>query len=673
MDYIGDRALLRNSKLIILIVTIALLAGNVFGWWAYTVHGDRVIEAAYQGQSNSVFNSLVRMHKSQDPSRDLPYYLQKGKEVYGRLVFITILIWLTITAFLYVPSLRYRPSLYFREPTSPINLAVFRIVLFTFLYSTFASGKVLAQIQVPMALWQPPMGLNWVTQLGPFNTHWVALCSQLYLLFCLTAILGFFSRFSALMVTLLGVGLLGLMQFGGKVDHFHHLMWFTAILSVSRCGDMLSVDALLTARKNADHGILDPPSTSVAYAIPIRFVWLLMGVAYFFPGYWKLLDSGLAWMTSENMRFMLYRKWTELDGWLPMFRIDQYPTACGLAGISVILLELGFIVAVIYPRLRKIVALGGLGFHVSVIVFMAIVFKSLMWCYVTFIDWAKWGQRLGKFLFRQELYVIFDDQCGLCRHSIASLRTMDVMGRITYISISEANTREQEDLNWLDEDALLRAMHVVIGSRAWRGYDAYRVLSRRMPLLWPLLPFLYLWPITAIGRRIYRHVADTRACRIVNAENGSTSVRIISNRSRSVIIVGCLLLFANGLFGLTGMVNAWPFACYPTFSGLAPSTVEVLEVEGVNQSGQTRTITTKQLCSHLSPPTRRALLTRILRMKNVERQRERLVWLYRTALKKNDELKVYTQIRFYRVLKSTEPQAFRGEPLARTQLLELEP
>jgi predicted DCC family thiol-disulfide oxidoreductase YuxK len=58
----------------------------------------------------------------------------------------------------------------------------------------------------------------------------------------------------------------------------------------------------------------------------------------------------------------------------------------------------------------------------------------------------------------------------------------------------------------------MQAMHVVSGSRTWSGFEACRMLAGRSPLLWVLVPVLYLWPVTAIGRRVYRWVAENRAC-----------------------------------------------------------------------------------------------------------------------------------------------------------------
>ena len=98
-----------------------------------------------------------------------------------------------------------------------------------------------------------------------------------------------------------------------------------AILAVSPCADVLSIDAVRASWKRADRGITEPPEPSQAYALPLRFVWLIMGVIYFSAGFWKVWTAGIAWGWSDNPRNLMYNKWMELSGWTPVFRIDHYP------------------------------------------------------------------------------------------------------------------------------------------------------------------------------------------------------------------------------------------------------------------------------------------------------------------------------------------------------------
>jgi len=109
-------------------------------------------------------------------------------------------------------------------------------------------------------------------------------------------------------------------------------------------------------------------------------------------------------------------------------------------------------------------------------------------------------------------YVLYDGQCGMCARTIKSLRALDWLGRLTVVDARNRSEVEKSGLGRLEEAALVKDMHAASGDRTWKGYDAYRAIAARVPLLWPVWPFLWLWPVTWFGRRIYRHVADTRSC-----------------------------------------------------------------------------------------------------------------------------------------------------------------
>ena len=120
---------------------------------------------------------------------------------------------------------------------------------------------------------------------------------------------------------------------------------------------------------------------------------------------------------------------------------------------------------------------------------------------------------IGERLYREPAVVLFDGSCSLCRRIVASLRTVDVFGRLTYVNALDEEARRDAGAAALDPDALMREMHVVAGARTWSGFGACRVVAARIPLLWPVWPFLYVWPVPALGRRIYRCIADSRTCR----------------------------------------------------------------------------------------------------------------------------------------------------------------
>lgn len=119
---------------------------------------------------------------------------------------------------------------------------------------------------------------------------------------------------------------------------------------------------------------------------------------------------------------------------------------------------------------------------------------------------------VGRRLFDQPAVVLYDGSCTLCRRSVGFLKAIDLLDQIVPVNALDPAARRRAGLDHLDPAILMQAMHVASGSRTWSGFEACRMLAGRSPLLWVLVPVLYLWPVTAIGRRAYRWVAENRAC-----------------------------------------------------------------------------------------------------------------------------------------------------------------
>jgi predicted DCC family thiol-disulfide oxidoreductase YuxK len=107
--------------------------------------------------------------------------------------------------------------------------------------------------------------------------------------------------------------------------------------------------------------------------------------------------------------------------------------------------------------------------------------------------------------------VLFDGRCAFCRKSVSLLRRLDWLGRF--------DCRDARDVANLppcgvplDPQRFLEEMHVVTpdGKRTYAGYRAVRWIAWRLPLLWPLAPFLHLPGAVRLGSRIYRWIARNR-------------------------------------------------------------------------------------------------------------------------------------------------------------------
>jgi hypothetical protein len=235
-------------------------------------------------------------------------------------------------------------------------------------HSAWRAGALPAAVRVPVR----GMLFDW-----PVSIALSKIAFAVVLLGAMGGLVGLKTRFSLTAAALGAFYLLGVAQLSGNVVHDHHLVWFLAILAASPCGDALSIDA-----RDRGVAVTEP---SVEYGVPIFFARALIAAIFFFPGYWKLRESGLDWIFSDNLQNQMWWKWAQYD-WVPSVRIDHYPRIMRALAFFAVAFELSF-PFLIFTRLRRYVAIAALLFHAGIEAMMRIPFASLWLCYVVFVDW----------------------------------------------------------------------------------------------------------------------------------------------------------------------------------------------------------------------------------------------------------------------------------------------
>jgi hypothetical protein len=279
---------------------------------------------------------------------------------------------------------------------SPVTLAAFRIVLFTTVFLSVDRRGTVWYSRMPEELRIAPFGMQRILPHLPITRALARAAATLLLVFSALAAAGLFTPVAAGLTVLFGIYVFGIPHLFGKVNHLHHhLIWFAALMAVSPCADVLSCDAIARAWRRVDAGDTSPPVHARKYALPLRFVWLLIGLIYFFPGFWKLWRVGFGWTVADNIKFQLYSKWAELGLWKPPFRVDRYPALCALGGMGTIAFETSVLPLVFSRRSRPWLAVAGPAFHNLTGLFMRISFPALQAMYGSFLDWDRIFRWLG--------------------------------------------------------------------------------------------------------------------------------------------------------------------------------------------------------------------------------------------------------------------------------------
>ena len=104
--------------------------------------------------------------------------------------------------------------------------------------------------------------------------------------------------------------------------------------------------------------------------------------------------------------------------------------------------------------------------------------------------------------------VIWDGQCNFCRSQVNRLRWLD-SNRLAYLSLHDPRVADLAP--GLTFDELMEQMWVITPSGdQYGGADAGRYLSRKLPMLWWLMPLLHIPFSMPLWRAIYRRVARSR-------------------------------------------------------------------------------------------------------------------------------------------------------------------
>jgi hypothetical protein len=267
----------------------------------------------------------------------------------------------------------------FEEPVPPYNLALTRIVFFSyaiFLYIFVfynAPGTFSGLERVPLP------GLAWLIQIWPVSTPLYSGVCALGAFSALMVIIGYKTRFFLILSCFTVFYVDATPNFFGKLWHHQILIWITWVLAVSPCFDVFSIDSKLEKKQLFKSSI---------YNYHLSIIFLFFGLIYFFAGFFKLWNGGLDWALSESMINQVRLEWFENGNRMPSIRIDKVPFLLKAGGLLVIVFELSFIFLISNKRTRWIAVIGGLTMHNFIGYFMNIgFFVFLQAFYLVFIPW----------------------------------------------------------------------------------------------------------------------------------------------------------------------------------------------------------------------------------------------------------------------------------------------
>ena len=152
---------------------------------------------------------------------------------------------------------------------------------------------------------------------------------------------------------------------------------------------MLSVAIIITAGRAAGDAwaVRAPRRTAFAerYGWPVRTAMVVIALAYFFAGFQKWRYSGFAWVTTDNLRWILYAR-PHPNG-LALFIADR-PLLAHLFAAGALFLETCFPLVLFVPKLRWWLITAAVSMHVAIQVALGLDY-SAQWLTVVivFVNW----------------------------------------------------------------------------------------------------------------------------------------------------------------------------------------------------------------------------------------------------------------------------------------------
>jgi len=199
----------------------------------------------------------------------------------------------------------------------------------------------------------------------------------------LAAALGLALRFTLPVAFVCGLILNGMLNSTGRVmvrDALLMLCLAVIIAAGRAAGDVWAVGA--------------PKRTAFGerYGWPIRSAMVVIALAYFFAAFQKWRYSGFAWVTSDNLRWILYAH----PNGFALFIADR-PLLAHLFAAGALLLETSFPLVLFVPRLRWLLIPSVLTMHVAIRIALGLDYSAqLLTVLIVFVNWpvvVDWGRR----------------------------------------------------------------------------------------------------------------------------------------------------------------------------------------------------------------------------------------------------------------------------------------
>ena len=108
----------------------------------------------------------------------------------------------------------------------------------------------------------------------------------------------------------------------------------------------------------------------------------------------------------------------------------------------------------------------------------------------------------------EQIEFYYDGKCNLCARAINTIKLLDITRRVRFMS---AQASEKKLDRWgVSQETALTFLAGRYKNETYIGFDLYKLLSTKLPVLWITYPLFVLGKVTNIGPVLYQKIADNR-------------------------------------------------------------------------------------------------------------------------------------------------------------------
>jgi predicted DCC family thiol-disulfide oxidoreductase YuxK len=274
-------------------------------------------------------------------------------------------------------------------------------------------------------------------------------------------------------------------------------------------GDFLSLDSVRRG-KTAWYKRLRP--FFIQRLLQLQLAW-----TFFYTALSKMTAGG-NWLTDNPYYYLMHYPSIGVVRNFPLRAwLGQYPTLCYTLGLILLAFELALPALWFIRRTRPHAIALGIAFQVMlwttlhVPTIFLFLFPAMMLLFIEperLVEWIERRQALHAQ--RDRAMLLYDGRCGFCLKSVRWLRVLDLFGYVDPLDFHRQPNLTALSPNLTPERCRSEIVLIEPNGRLSGGFEAFRRLCRRLPVLWGLLPFVYLPGASWVGTRIYRWVATHR-------------------------------------------------------------------------------------------------------------------------------------------------------------------